>query len=246
MAIGRTGLAVLVAASLVAAAGLARTHAQVGEPHAARLTARPGPGGANCSPGTHTLHLGPGRKALMRVGRGGTGGRRPLLVALHGYGGASSAGLWIFRGGWDRRGLVVVAAAAESQGWNPFLGSDLNPVDRALKRAFARCRIDRRRIAVGGHSDGAGNALTFGLSNGDLFDAVIAIAPAGVIVQKAVGKPRVLVAHGSRDRVIPPRMSDEVVRRLRSSGYRVTYRRFAGGHEVPLGVSQAAIRWFLG
>jgi phospholipase/carboxylesterase len=56
----------------------------------------------------------------------------------------------------------------------------------------------------------------------------------------------VLVAHGSRDRVIPPRRSDEVVRRLRSSGYRVTYRRFAGGHEVPLGVSQAAIRWFLG
>jgi phospholipase/carboxylesterase len=113
---------------------------------------------------------------------------------------------------WARRGR----ARSREPGWNPFLGSDLNSVDRALKRAFARCRIDRRRIAVGGHSDGAGNALTFGLSNGDLFDAVIAIAPAGV------------------------------VRRLRSSGYRVTYRRFAGGHEVPLGVSQAAIRWFLG
>jgi predicted esterase len=182
----------------------------------------------------------------MRVSPGGDGRRRPLILALHGYGGESADGLWIFRGGWSRPGLVLVAPTAESQGWNPFLGSDLNSLDRALRRAFARCRIDPRRIAVGGHSDGAGNALTFGLSNGDLFSAVIGIAPAGVVVQKAVGKPRVLVAHGTRDPVIPARRGAAVVRRLRSSGYDVTHRPFVGGHDVPLGVSRAAVRWFLG
>jgi predicted esterase len=141
-----------------------------------------------------------------------------VLSAYAGFVTISRSGLAVL-GSFAEVGIGVGSSWSRPQpepGWNPFLGSDLNSVDRALKRAFARCRIDRRRIAVGGHSDGAGNALTFGLSNGDLFDAVIAIAPAGV------------------------------VRRLRSSGYRVTYRRFAGGHEVPLGVSQAAIRWFLG
>ena len=136
-------------------------------------------------------------------------------------------------------------AQLRESGLEPFLGSDLNSIDRALEQAFARCRIDARRIAIGGHSDGAGNALTFGLSNGDLFSAVIAIAPAGIVVQKAVGKPRVLVAHGTRDTVIPPRMGAAVVRQLRSSSYKVTYHRFVGGHEVPLDVSRGAIRWFL-
>jgi predicted esterase len=39
--------------------------------------------------------------------------------------------------------------------------------------------------------------------------------------------------------------SDVIVRTLRASGYRVTYRKFRGGHEAPPAISRAAVRWFL-
>jgi len=39
--------------------------------------------------------------------------------------------------------------------------------------------------------------------------------------------------------------SDVIVRTLRSYGYRVTYRRFDGGHEARPAISRAAVRWFL-
>ena len=72
-------------------------------------------------------------------------------------------GLWSFRGALASPNVVIVAPKSESRIWNPFYGSDLNSIDRALARAFARCRIDSRRIAIGGFSDGAGNALTLGV-----------------------------------------------------------------------------------
>ena len=44
---------------------------------------------------------------------------------------------------------------------------------------------------------------------------------------------------------IDPRGSDEIVRKLRASGYAVTYRRSRGSHEVPDAITKAAVRWFL-
>ena len=180
----------------------------------------------------------------MRATAGGESSR-PLILALHGAGGTSEDGLWAFRAAWNSPGMVVVAPTSESRIWNPFYGPDLNSIDRALKRAFSRCRIDPRRIAVGGFSDGAGNALTLGLVNGDLFRAVMALAPGALIAEKPVGKPRVFIAHGTGDTTIPIRASDAIVRELRAKRYSVTYRRFGGGHEVSDAISRAAVRWFL-
>jgi phospholipase/carboxylesterase len=213
-----------------------------------RLTARPGPGGGNCAPGEHGLELGSGRRALMRVTAGGRGGKKALILALHGAGsGGSRGGLYVFRGGWDEPGVVMLAPAAEGSTWSFFRGkdTDLPFVDRALARAFARCRIDPGRIAVGGFSDGASYALTLGLTNGDLFRAVMALSPGGALVGKAVGKPRIFIAHGTNDSVLPmSQTSDGIVRELRASGYRVTYRKFRGGHEVRPAISREAVRWF--
>lgn len=239
----------MIASSILAAAVLA-ANALAGlrapdQSHPARLMARPGSGETSCAPGTHTLRLGTWQTAIMRVTAGGKDSRRPLLVALHGAGGSSEDGLWAFRGAWSSPGMVIVAPQPESRVWNPFYGPDLSSIDRALKRAFARCRIDPRRIAVGGFSDGAGNALTLGLVNGDLFRAVMALAPGALIAEKTVGKPRVFVAHGTSDTTIPIRASNEIVRKLRASRYSVTYRKFYGGHEVPDAISKAAVGWFL-
>ena len=210
----------------------------------AHLTARPGPGGRACAAGQHTLKLGGGRTALMRVTRGNRPAKA-LLLALHGAGGSSEDGLWAFRAALRRPDVVVVAPSSESRIWNPFYGSDLDSIDRALRRAFARCRVDPRRIAIGGFSDGAGNALTLGLTNGDLFRSVIALSPGGYVAEHARGKPRVFVAHGSGDTVIPIARARGIVRELRAKRYPVVFRTFAGGHEVPDGISEAAVRWAL-
>jgi phospholipase/carboxylesterase len=175
----------------------------------------------------------------------GRAGARALLLSLHGAGGSSDDGIWAFRAALSSPGMVLVAPQAESRVWNPFYGPDLTTIDRALKRAFARCRIDPRQIAIGGFSDGAGNALTLGLVNGDLFRAVIALAPGALIAEKTVGKPRVFVAHGRSDTTIPIRASNAIVRELRAARYPVTYRTFRCGHEVPDAISKAAVTWFL-
>jgi predicted esterase len=192
----------------------------------------------------YTLRLGPWQTAVMRVTAGGAGAR-PLLLALHGAGGSSDDGLWAFRAALSSPGMVLVAPQSQSRIWNPFYGPDLNTIDRALKRAFERCRIDQRRIAIGGFSDGAGNALTLGLLNGDLFRAVMALAPGALIAEKPVGKPRIFVAHGRSDATIPIRASNAIVRELRAARYPVSYRKFPGGHEVPDAISKAAVGWFL-
>jgi predicted esterase len=73
----------------------------------------------------------------------------------------------------------------------------------------------------------------------------MALSPGGALVAKAVGKPLVFIAHGTNDSVLPmSQTSNGIVRRLRSSGYRVTYRKFRGGHQVLPEVSREAVRWF--
>jgi phospholipase/carboxylesterase len=250
----KSGLAALGAICVLAASGGAEATAWESEPGSAaqlgpgRLTARPGGGGGNCRPGEHGLRLGGGRRGVLRVTAGGVGGRKALVLALHGAGGGARDGLYALRGGWGLAGVVMVAPASQGATWSFFSGrdADLPFVDRALARAFARCRVDPRRIAVGGFSDGATYALTLGVANGDLFRAIIALSPGGVYGDRPIGRPRVFIAHGTRDGVLPiGSTSDAIVPELRSYGYRVTYRRFRGGHEARPEISRAALRWFL-
>jgi predicted esterase len=201
-----------------------------------------------CSPGEHVLRLANGQPARMRVTPPGPR-RRALVVVLHGAGQTPADALEAFRGGWQEPGLVLIAPASKGRTWS-ILGSpqdlDLESVNFALAEAYERCRIDRRRLAVGGFSDGATYALTLGVSNGDLFPAVMALSPGGVVAGEHVGIPRIFVSHGTLDSVLPIEVAgDAVVQRLRTAGYPVTYRRFRGGHEVSDATSAAAIRWFL-
>lgn len=196
-----------------------------------RLGARPRAGAKPCAPGQYELRVSSRRRALMRVTPAAAGRSRAVVLALHGAGsGGAPGGLYAFRGVWDVPGLVIVAPAAAGTAWT--LGAtDIRFVDRALQRAFALCKIDARRIAVGGFSSGAGMALWLGLSNGDLFRAVIALSGGGSLPDERLGKPRVLVAHGTLDRVIPVELGgDQIARELRARGYDVIYRRFRGGH----------------
>jgi phospholipase/carboxylesterase len=254
MSVGRSAAAAAVLALALAACGgetRAPSGGDGGRGTADANTASPwalsaGPGGAagRCAPGTHSLATG-GRKALLRVTRGGSGSRA-LILSLQGAGGSAKGALWIFRAAWDEPGVAILAPAAAGSTWDLRDAGDVAFVNRALARTFARCPIDPRRIAVGGFSDGATMALTLGLPNGDLFDAIMALSPGGILSEERIGEPRIFVAHGRRDDVIPiDRGGGRLVPELRRAGYAVTYRTFAGGHKVPEQVSEAAVRWFL-
>ena len=207
-----------------------------------RLEARPRAHAEPCAPGEYELRITPGRRALMRVTPPTSTRPGALLIALHGAGsGGAPGGLYAFRGAWTVPGLVIVAPAAARSAWT--LGAtDAGFVDRALQGALARCRVDPRRVPVGGFSSGAGMALWLGLANGDLFRGVIALSGGGALPDERVGKPSVFVAHGTLDDVIPVELGgDAVVRELRDAGYDVRYRRFRGGHKVLPPIARAAV-----
>lgn len=202
----------------------------------------------DCRPGLHTFTLRNGQPVDMRVTRPG---RRPyaLIVALHGAGGSPDSALNSFRGAWQVPGLVLVAPASKAQTWTAIFSDrdpDLESVDLVVAEAWARCPIERKRLALGGFSDGATYALTLGVANGDLFPAIIALSPGGILAGTTRGLPRIFVSHGTEDDVLPiAGASDRIVPKLREAGYDVTYRRFRGGHEVAPATSAAAAHWFL-
>jgi predicted esterase len=202
----------------------------------------------DCRPGVHEFTLRNGRPVDMRVT---PPGRRPyaLIVALHGAGGSPASALDAFSGAWKVPGLVLVAPAAKGPTWTILFSDvdrDLESVDLAVAEAWARCPIDRKRLALGGFSDGATYALTLGVTNGDLFPSIIALSPGGILTDTRRGAPRIFISHGTEDEVLRiARASDTIVPTLRAAGYDVTYRRFRGGHEVAPATSAAAVRWFL-
>jgi phospholipase/carboxylesterase len=242
MAVRWIVVALLVALALTACAG-AGTGVSVG-----RLDARPGGAGVACEPGTHRLRAGAPRKTWMRVTPGAVRGAKALLVVLHGAGQAAVDGLRAFRGGWNARGVVMIAPAARDRTWSALYGpdKDLATVNAALVEGFRRCRIDPRRVGIGGFSDGATYALSLGLANGRLFRSVIALSPGGIVGERREGKPRIFVAHGRRDPILPfTGTRDRLVPGLRSAGYRVTFLSFADGHRPLEPESRIAVRWFL-
>jgi predicted esterase len=168
---------------------------------------------------------------------------------LHGAGGSPGSGLEAFSAARNLPGLVLVAPAAKGSTWSALFSDrdvDLESVDLAVTEVWARCPLDRKRLALGGFSDGATYALTLGVANGDLFPAIIALSPGGILAGTTRGRPRIFVSHGTEDGVLPiAGASDRIVPKLREAGYDVTYRRFRGGHVVAQETSVAAARWFL-
>jgi predicted esterase len=202
----------------------------------------------DCSPGTHEFTLSNDRPVDMRVS---PPGERPyaLIVALHGAGGSPASAIEAFAGAWDVPGLILVAPTAKGPTWSVLFGDrdlDLESIDLVVAEAWRRCPLDRERLALGGFSDGASYALTLGVANGDLFPAVIAFSPGGILAEEVRGNPRIFVSHGTDDEVLRiTGASDRIVPLLRDGGLAVEYRRFPGGHEVPTEISAAAVRWFL-
>lgn len=168
-----------------------------------------------------------------------------LVVLLHGAGGSARQGLGLLLPAARSHGLLLVAPQSAAATWDLIaagLGTDVRRMDRLLTEVLAGYPVGP--MSIGGFSDGASYALSIGLTNGDVFDAIVAFAPGFAAPLVTHGTPRVFVTHGVADRVLPiDRCSRRLVPRLRAQGYPVTYEEFAGGHEVPESVAARAVAW---
>jgi phospholipase/carboxylesterase len=217
------------------------------------LTSRPRTAGAGKeSPGLSRLAVAGGRETLLYIpGNYQPDRPAPLLVLLHGA--TQSAELWIrfdqfFRLA-DEMGIVLLMPNSVGNSWDLMRGGygpDVVRLDSSLAQVFRRCNIDRGRIALGGFSDGASYALSLGAGNGDLFNALIAFSPGYFMPASRQGSPRVYMAHGTRDRILPIDQTSRQLRpQLESDGYRVTYHEFDGGHTVRPEDAREALAWFV-
>ena len=226
------------------------THGTAGAETAAsgRLTARPRARVvAHFPPGLHRVPPEREEDALLyvpvtyRPDRG-----HQLVVMLHGAGGSPRNGLEPLLALADEARLILLAPKSQRDTWDVIrggYGADVAAIDRALERVFARCRVDPHRVAIGGFSDGASYALSVGLTNGELFTAVIAFSPGFSAPARRRGTPAIFVSHGIDDRVLPiARTSRRLVPRLRAD-YRVRYREFSGAHTVPPEIAREAVAW---
>ena len=220
-------------------------------PHAdpdPRVTARPAPPTEPFTLGESALDLEIGRDGLLYVPNSYTGDVAvPLVVLLHGAGGGAAEWRGTFQEA-EGRGFVMMAPDSRGSTWDKArgdFGQDVIFIDTALQATFSRCRIDPTRILLAGFSDGAGYALSLGLSNGDLFTHLAAFSPGFAEPGTLVGKPRVFISHGTADDVISIASSrDRIVPYLESEGYDVRFEEFTGGHEVPRLIFDTTLDWF--
>jgi phospholipase/carboxylesterase len=220
-------------------------------PHAAegRLDARPvaAPAALPYPPGIRNLQLGPHAQVQLVVPDGPPRPRK-LLVFFHGAGGTAAQGVALVGDPAAARDAVVLAPSSVASTWDLIaggLGRDVAVLDAALEQVFARQPVTG--VAFGGFSDGASYALSLGLANGDLAEAVLAFSPGFAVPPRRVGRPRVWISHGTDDRVLPvARCGRRLARELDAGGYDVTYEEFDGGHVVPPDLVTAALTTWLG
>ena len=213
-----------------------------------RLAARPKAPSGSLGAGEHPLGLDAARDGLLRVPAGYSPDKpAPLAVLFHGAGGQARRIVSLL-GVANTLGIAVLAPESRAGTWDAIsgdYGGDVEFVDRALQHTFERVAIDRRKIAVGGFSDGATYALSLGLDNGDLFTHILAFSPGFVASRQQRGRPRIFVSHGRQDEILPiASTSRRVVPVLEDAGYPVTYREFDGPHTVPPAVAHEAFTWF--
>ncbi|MGK5682206.1 alpha/beta hydrolase [Actinoplanes sp. URMC 104] len=186
-----------------------------------------------------------GLLALVFVPQPAGGTAYRLVVSLHGAGGSARHGLGLLLPVAAEQGLLIVAPQSSGSSWDMIhgrFGPDVRRLDRVLTGILEQYPVDR--MAIGGFSDGASYALSLGMANGDLFEAVLAFSPGFAAPQVRTGEPRIFVSHGTADRVLPiDRCSRRLVPRLQAMGYDVTYEEFAGGHEVPAHLVRQAAAW---
>lgn len=112
-------------------------------------------------------------------------------------------------------------------------------VDALLAQVTRRYRVPRKRIALVGFSQGAMLALDTLLHASEPVGCVGLLS--GTFIAEQEWLPRMaqhhavplFMSHGAYDPLLPFRLSEALRDTLRAHGYKVSWREFAGGHEIP-------------
>lgn len=215
------------------------------------LTARPGVPTVAATTGMRPLDLGEDRDGFIYASPNYSPAKpASLIVLLHGAGRSSNDWASIpLEDVFGSRNIVVVAPDSRRASWDLRLtgfGPDVEFIDRALALAFSQYAINSASIALAGFSDGASYALSLGVSNGDLFNAVMGFSPGFFEPGTLRGKPKIFLSHGTADTVLPfSWTSTQLAPSLSSSGYTVKFVQFDGGHGVPLSVLTDSLEWWM-
>jgi phospholipase/carboxylesterase len=200
--------------------------------------------------GEQPLKLGSDRDGMLFVPRGyKTDTPAPLVLMLHGAGSTGRAVSYTFDIADDLGAVVLAPDSRDEATWDLLLrgyGEDVEFIGLALKDVYARCNVDRKRMAIAGHSDGASYALSLGLGTGDTFGHIMAFSPGVMQPAEVHGKPRIFISHGLSDPIMPIEVTSRTfVPRLKKLGYDVTLREYEGRHGVPPAVVREGFEWFL-
>jgi len=200
--------------------------------------------------GQQPLKLGSDRDGVLFVPKGYKPEvAAPLVLMFHGAGGTGLGVSYTFEVA-DDLGIIVLAPDSRDEATWDFLvhgyGEDVEFIGTALRDTYARCNVDRKRMAVAGHSDGASYALSLGLGTGDTFGRIMAFSPGVMQPAEVHGKPKIFISHGLSDPIMPIDVtSRKFVPRLKSLGYDVTYREYEGRHGVTPAIVREGFEWFL-
>ncbi|MFI5250149.1 MAG: alpha/beta hydrolase [Gemmatimonadales bacterium] len=217
-----------------------------------RLTARPAATVRDPLPaGVHTLSALESRTTVVVVPPGLVPERpAPLILMFHGATESNTESLDAMQQIAERSGAILLAPSSAGRTWDAIrgvFGDDLDDIDKQLARVFAHCVVDPGRIAFAGFSDGASYAISLGLINGDLCSHIIGYSPGFIIPGVWHGHPRVFIAHGTHDHILP---IDQCGRRIASDltkrGYSVQFAEFDGDHEIRPEMVERSVAWVVG
>jgi phospholipase/carboxylesterase len=200
--------------------------------------------------GQQPLKLGSDRDGVLFVPKGYKPEvATPLVLMFHGAGGTGLGVSYTFDVA-DELGIIVLAPDSRDEATWDFLvhgyGEDVEFIGAALKDTYARCNVDRKRMAIAGHSDGASYALSLGLGTGDTFGKIMAFSPGVMRPAEVHGKPKIFISHGLSDPIMPIDVTSRTfVPKLKSLGYDVTYREYEGRHGVTPAIVREGFEWFL-
>jgi phospholipase/carboxylesterase len=199
--------------------------------------------------GQQPLKLGSDRDGVLYVPRSYKPDvAMPMVLMFHGAGGTGLGVSYTFDVAEDL-GIIVLAPDSRDEATWDFLvhgyGEDVEFIGIALRDTYARCNIDRKKMAIAGHSDGASYALSLGLGTGDTFGKIMAFSPGVMQPAEVHGKPKIFISHGISDPIMPIDVtSRRFVPRLKGLGYDVTYREYEGRHGVTPEVVREGFEWF--
>lgn len=174
------------------------------------------------------------------------GSALPLLMMLHGFGGSGSARYGPLA---EEFGVIIIAPDSRDTTWGqsqPGFDLDSRYISAALRAVSGFLDVDRKRVGLGGVSDGATYALSMGLAYGDTFNHLMIFSEGIPIPYRKQGKPRIFIAHGINDGQMPiDRTSRRFVPQFKAEGYDVTYREYDGGHGAPAALVHEGFEWFV-